>query len=135
MNNPTRPSFIKKANPPPEVIQGQRKTAVIEAIQLEDGKYGEQWRFDLDIDGYKTRAWIKHYDEPSEASALGLLCINLCSTLDVFHDRPQDYIKDLKAYGLIFVECKGFRTHEGKTFPKFSIVPELLPAKKEQVRF
>ena len=136
MSDPTRPDFIKKAIPPPEVKQGQRLPAKIEAIELEDGQYGEQWKFDLELEnGYKTRAWIKHYDEPSEASSLGILCINLCNTLDIFHDRPHDYLKDLKDYGMVLLECKGHRVHEGKTYPKFKLVPEILPAKREQVKF
>ena len=109
------------------MVVGERTEASIVAIQKINGEYGEQYQIDLQLtNGFKTRDWIKYYSQPSIGSRLGQLCTTIWSTLHKINS-PEEAMTTLKEYGTVYLECKGHRIHEGKTFPKLKVITTFLP--------
>ncbi len=121
--------YVKKATPPPELRVGQRVEASIKAITQVTGKFGEQLQFELELDnGYKCTAWIKFYEEPSAASALGKLGLAVMQELNEDHEAVEETVIALKKrIGRVFLECTGHREYEGSQYPKLKVVPTEFP--------
>lgn len=128
------PAYMKESPPPPQLGENQEVTATIEKIELEQGKYGEQYRFDCTLDDYKNypaKAWLKFYKKPGTRSFLGILCMNIEKVTGVRYEKLDHAIKALENdIGRVYLRCSGHRTVDEVTFPKFKVVTSRLPAKQ-----
>jgi hypothetical protein len=128
-------SFVKKAAPPPAVQEGDMLKAKIVGIKKvqsqwknEEGDFREQLEFDLELDnGYKVKAWMAYYEQPSERSKLGKLGLKMLEVTKKDAKTVEEFVDLLRSYGWIYVKCEGFRQFEDELYPNFSVVADRLP--------
>lgn len=129
------PHFIKRSAPPPDVKEGEELTAKIADIEYPmKGEYREQVRFSLVFtNGYKTYSWMPYYEEPSDQSALGILCITIMNLTQQPINSVSDALERLKKLGTAYAKCTGFREKNEKQYPRFKIVPNKLPPTQKEL--
>lgn len=128
-------SFVKKAQPPPEVEEGDILEAKILTVQKvtsqwkdNEGNPREQLQFDLELDnGYKFKSWMAFYEQPSDRSKMGKLALKLQDATGKTISNPEQFLSMLKEHGRLYVSCEGFREYEGDVYPNFSIVASKIP--------
>lgn len=133
--------IVKKSIPPPDVEEGDILPAKVLDIKREtskwkndDGSPKEQLAFDCELkDGFKLKAWISYYEQPSEKSALGKLAILLEQVTSRQFDKISEVVDALKSFGQIFVRVKSFREYEDETYPNFAIVADKLPGFQRKI--
>ena len=120
--------FVTEAPEPPQVVQDERVEGTIISVQKVEGQYGKQFQFEVELmDGYKTRCWIKHYDKPSTNTDLGKLGLTIMRRLNRDINSIDEAVDWLTHFGRVYLECKGYRNYEGKSYPKFKIITGMLP--------
>ncbi len=123
--------WVEKAPEAPQVVESERLEAILLDIDIIPGKWGEQYQLNLELDnGYKVKTWMKYYEHPTENSDIGKLGIAIQNRLNTDHGCVEESLDWLLSYGRVYIECTGFRNYEGKSYPKFKIVPTLIPPSK-----
>jgi len=125
-------SFIKHSVPPPELKEGETLLATILDMRYPvEGKYKPQieWQIQLDKehDKYDAKMWTTFYEEPSDKSILGRLCITYMNFAKGAYGKVSEVLEAIRRHGKIFVKVTGFREWNEKLYPKFQVNPTKLP--------
>lgn len=127
--------FVKKGAPPPDVEEGRILKAKVVGIKKavskwkdDQGNPKEQLEFDLELDnGYKMKAWMAYYLEPTDRSKMGKLVLKLQEATHKTFNNAEEFLAALKQFGQVFVKVKGFREYEDELYPNFGIVTDKIP--------
>lgn len=115
----------------PQLTIGQQLEVKIQSIEKVSGQYGDQLQIDGALEsGWNARAWIKYYAVPAPNQYLGKLCLAIERVTGQTFSSVEQAINALKSYGRIYLKVSGFRTYEGKQYPKFAVFPEFLPGEQ-----
>ena len=117
----------------PQLALGQQLEIKIQSIEKVSGQYGDQLQIDGALDtGWNARAWIKYYAVPAPNQYLGKLCLAIERVTGQTFSSVEQAINALRSYGRIYLRVSGFRTYEGKEYPKFSVFADTLPGEQVQ---
>ena len=126
--------IVTPAKDPLQVVESERLEALVVNIEKVEGKFGEQLQFTLKLpdEEYNVKTWMKYYEKPSENTDLGKLLLAIMTRLNKDIDDVEEGLDWLTHYGRVFIECTGFRAYNGKNYPKFKVVPGILPPTQPQ---
>jgi len=121
--------FIRRAAEIPNMRIGDRAVAYADSIDEVEGEKGPQVQFSLTLEGgYRSKAWLRYSEQPSELSNLGKLCKTLAQATGKVYQSVDEAMKDLQRNRRrIFVRCDGHKLYNGRNYPKLKIVVEELP--------
>jgi len=132
------PSYMRPERPQgdtPPFKHGEQVEVNITNIEEVTGKFGKQLQIDGTMPsrgGWRARAWVKYYPQPAPNQHLGKLCLAIERITGQSFSSLDAAINALKSYGKIYFRVTGFRTYEDNQYPKFAVVPELLPGEQPQ---
>lgn len=128
------PSYMRPETPQgetPKLTLGEQLETKIQSIEKVSGQYGDQYQIDSALDsGWNARAWIKYYAVPAPNQHLGKLCLAIERVTGQTFSSVEQAVNALKSYGRIYLKVSGFRTFEGKEYPKFAVFPDILPGEE-----
>ncbi|MDO8057045.1 MAG: hypothetical protein Q6361_09315 [Candidatus Hermodarchaeota archaeon] len=129
-----RPEQERQQGTVPTFTIGEKIEAAINSIEEVTGKYGKQLQFNITLQpsGWNAKAWVKYYPIPQPNQYLGKLCLAIQRVTGQQFSSLEGAINALKSYGKIYFRVTGFRTYEDNQYPKFAVVPELLPGEQPQ---
>ena len=125
-------SFIKHSVPPPELKEGEVLLATILDMRYPvEGRYKPQieWRVKLDKEheNYEAKIWTTYYEEPSDKSILGILCLTYMKLAKQPFEKVSEVLEAIRKQGKVYVKVTGFREWNEKTYPKFQVNPTRIP--------
>jgi hypothetical protein len=128
-------TFVRRSIEPPLLEEGKVVEAEITDIEWPvEGKNGPQVLFKLVLaNGFNFKDWAAFYEEPSDRSRLGELCLTLMKMKKTEYPTLDDALKALKEYRRILVQCHGFREFRGRKFPRLKVVTDRLPYFQEKL--
>ena len=128
------PSYMRPETPQgetPQLALGQQLEIKIQSIEKVSGQYGDQLQIDGALEsGWNARAWIKYYAVPAPNQYLGKLCLAIERVTGQTFSSVEQAVNALKSYGRIYLRVSGFRTYEGKQYPKFAVFADILPGEQ-----
>jgi len=113
----------------PKLNIGQRVEAIINTISRETGQYGEQYELNVTLQpsNWRTKVWMSYYAVPAPNTHIGKLCLSIERLTGQSFSSLDAAVAAVKSHGRIFLVVTGFRQYDNKDYPKFSIVPDVLP--------
>ena len=130
------PSYMRSEDERTEAPQlniGQRVEAIIESMErTTEGNYGEQYELSVRLQpsNWETKAWFSYYPVPAPNTHIGKLCLSIERLTGQSFGSLDGAMAAIKSHGRIFLAVTGFRQYDDKDYPKFSIVPDVLPGEQ-----